>query len=104
MRSAGDLLATGGGYLPPEPPDVMTVWGMWTAPEARGRGHGRALLTRLLDWAHTRSISIVELHVTEGNDTARRLYESCGFVATGEWQPLREGSPLRVELLRRAGS
>ena len=53
----------------------MMVWGMWTAPEARGRGHARALLDRLVDHARARGVTTVELHVTEGNDTARRLYE-----------------------------
>lgn len=104
VRTAGGLVAMGGGYLPPEQPDVMMVWGMWTAPEARGRGHARALVSWLLDWAQDRGISTVELHVTEGNDTARALYESCGFVATGEWGSLREGSPLRIELLRRSNT
>lgn len=104
VRSAGELVAMGGGWVPPDETDRMMIWGMWTAPEARGRGHGRALLTWLLDWAHTRSISTVELHVTEGNDTARGLYESCGFVGTGEWEPLREGSPLQIELLRRTAT
>jgi ribosomal protein S18 acetylase RimI-like enzyme len=77
------------------------VWGLWTAPEARGRGHARAILDRLVGHAHGRGVATVELHVTEGNDLARRLYEQCGFVATGEWESLREGSPLQIELMRR---
>ena len=101
LRSAGDVVAMGGGLVPPDETDVMFIWGMWTAPEARGNGHGRSLVTWLLDWARTRSIPTVELHVAEGNDSARRLYESCGFVGTGEWEPLREGSDTRIELLRR---
>lgn len=101
VRSAGELVAMGGSWVPPDDADRMFIWGMWTAPEARGHGHGRALVSWLLDWALAHSISTVELHVTEGNDPARRLYESCGFVGTGEWEPLREGSDLKIELLRR---
>ena len=95
------LAAMGAGWHPPENPDRMMVWGMWTAPEARGRGHARALLDWLVNHAHGRGVATVELHVTEGNEVARRLYEQCGFEATGEWEPLREGSPLRIELMRR---
>lgn len=100
VREDDGLVAMGGGWLPPEDGDRMMVWGMWTAPEARGRGHARALLDRLVDDARHRGIRTVELHVTEGNDGARRLYESCGFVSTGEWEPLRAGSDLEIELLR----
>jgi ribosomal protein S18 acetylase RimI-like enzyme len=95
------LSAMGAGWHPPEQPGRMMVWGMWTAPPARGRGHARALLDWLVDHARAHGVTTAELHVTEGNDTARRLYEQCGFVATGEWEPLREGSPLRIELMRR---
>jgi ribosomal protein S18 acetylase RimI-like enzyme len=102
VRDEHALVAMGGGWRPPEDRDRMMVWGMWTAPEARGRGHARALLAWLVEDARTRGARTVELHVTEGNDGARRLYESCGFVATGEWEPLREGSGLRIDLLRRA--
>lgn len=101
VRDEGAPVAMGGGWLPPDQPGLMAVWGMWTAPEARGHGHARSLITWLLDWAGQREITTAELHVTEGNHTARRLYEQCGFESTGEWEPLREGSDLRIELLRR---
>lgn len=101
VRDGERLVAMGAGWHPPEDPDRMMVWGMWTAPEARGHGHARALLSWLVEHARTRGATTVELHVTEGNDVARRLYEEQGFAATGEWTPLREGSALRIELLRR---
>ena len=102
VRDGDGLVAMGGGWRSPEDRGRMMVWGMWTAPEARGRGHARDLLGRLLEHARAQGVPTVELHVTEGNDGARRLYEDCGFVATGEWEPLREGSELRIELLRRS--
>lgn len=90
-----------GGLYAPEVPSEAFVWGMWVAPECRGQGLARLILGELLDWAdrHGRAVA---LHVTEGNDAARRLYEQHSFVATGEWQPLRDGSTLRVEVMRRA--
>lgn len=100
VRDEGALVAMGGGWRPPEDPDRVMVWGMWTAPEARGRGHARALLDRLVGDARARGVSTVELHVTEGNDGARKLYEDFGFVPTGQWEPLREGMALQIELLR----
>lgn len=90
-----------GGLFAPEGSAEAFVWGMWVAPEARGRGLGSRILAMLVDHARGLDRSVV-LHVTEGNDAARRLYEAHGFVGTGEWQPLREGSDLRIEALRLA--
>ncbi|HXH79489.1 GNAT family N-acetyltransferase [Nocardioides sp.] len=101
VRDGATRLAMGAGWHPPDEPDRMMVWGMWTAPEARGQGCARSLLAWLLDHARRRDVTTVELHVTEGNDSARRLYVQCGFEATGEWEPLREGSDLKIELMRR---
>ena len=101
VRDERALVAMGAGWHPPEEPERMMVWGMWTAPEARRRGHARALLTWLVEHAQSQGVTTVELHVTEGNDGARWLYQQCGFVPTAEWTPLREGSDLRIELLRR---
>ena len=72
------------------------IWGMWTAPEARGRGLGARILAALLAWCRAERFRVL-LHVTEGNDQARRLYVTAGFRPTGHWQPLRDGSELRVE-------
>lgn len=94
-----DAVGMGGLFAPDSAPEVF-VWGMWVAPEWRGRGLGRRILHELIGRAVGLGRPVV-LHVTEGNVGARRLYESHGFVPTGHWQPLREGSPLQVEELRR---
>lgn len=89
----------GGLHLPAATGDAF-VWGMWVEPAARGRGVATRILERLLAHAD-REGRPVTLHVTRGNDGARRLYERHGFVATGEVQPLREGSPVRIDTMRR---
>ena len=93
----GRGVAMGGLFLTPDPTGAM-VWGMWTDPAHRGRGVGRDLLDALLD-AAAGTGRTAYLHVTEGNDAARRLYVARGFAPTGVWEPLRDGSPLRVEKL-----
>ena len=60
------------------------VWGVYTVPEVRGRGVGRALLTAIL--AHARTVPGLEqvhLTVTTVNPIAQALYESFGFVTYG---------------------
>jgi GNAT superfamily N-acetyltransferase len=88
-----------GGLHAPENSREAFVWGMWVDPGSRGQGLGARILRGLLDWAR-RLDRAVSLHVTEGNDGARRLYEAHGFASTDEWQPLRDGSELRVETMR----
>ena len=87
-----------GGVLTPPDSSVAYIWGMWTAPEARGRGYAAGLLENLVNWCRDRGLG-VRLHVTEGNAAARRLYVAHGFKPTGVREPLREGSALRVEEL-----
>ncbi|MBW3571682.1 MAG: GNAT family N-acetyltransferase [Gemmatimonadetes bacterium] len=60
------------------------VWGMYVAPQARGRGLGRALLDALA--AHARALDCVErltLGVETSNAPARALYHAFGFVTYG---------------------
>jgi len=73
------------------------VISMWTEPEQRGRGIGRALLDAAVAYA---GAGEVRLGVTDGNDGARRLYEHSGFVATGFSEPLRSNTKLSIHELR----
>jgi RimJ/RimL family protein N-acetyltransferase len=60
------------------------IWGMYTVPEVRGRGVGRALLGAIL--AHARTVPGLEqvyLTVVTTQPIARALYESFGFVPYG---------------------
>jgi ribosomal protein S18 acetylase RimI-like enzyme len=95
-RTASSVVATldgapvgiAGSYTEDSAPDIVEVVGMWVAPEARGRGAGGALLDHLIDEARRRGATRVRLGVTEGNETAERLYRSRGFELTGEAEPL----------------
>lgn len=60
------------------------VWGVYVAPEARGRDVGRALMQALI--AHARTLDGLErltLGVEPGNEAARALYHALGFVTYG---------------------
>ena len=93
----GAGVGMGGGFAP-DGTDRAWIWGMWTDPAVRGRGVGRRIVAELVAWAQGAGRTPY-LHVTEGNDGARALYVSCGFAPTGVWEPLRPGSPLRIEEL-----
>jgi GNAT superfamily N-acetyltransferase len=57
---------------------------MFVLPEARGKGVGRALLQEALIRARRLSgLERVLLDVVVGNESARTLYESLGFVMFG---------------------
>ena len=90
LASVGDEYVGLGGSFE-DAPGSRTVVSMWVAPEARGRGIGRAILDHVVADA-TRSGDVVVLWVTEGNTAARALYERAGFVRTGAREPLRPGS------------
>ncbi len=84
----------GGGFR--DLPGWLHVVAMWTEPDWRGHGAGRAVLEHLKAWSAGQGLR-VHLDVETTNLGARRLYERAGFVATGETRPLRDGSSYRVE-------
>jgi L-phenylalanine/L-methionine N-acetyltransferase len=58
--------------------------GLSVSPAWQGRGIGRKLLARLLDWSDNwAGVLRVELHVHADNDRALALYRSMGFVEEG---------------------
>jgi GNAT superfamily N-acetyltransferase len=56
-------------------PDVCYLQDLFTAPEARGRGVGRALIEAVTAWARQRQCARVYWHTGESNETARKLYD-----------------------------
>jgi ribosomal protein S18 acetylase RimI-like enzyme len=70
------------------------VWGMWTDPAHRRRGHARRILDALIPPG-----TAAQLDVNVANAEARTAYERYGFVATGRLEPLRPGSEQRIELM-----
>ena len=74
---------------------------MWVRPGARGLGVGEALVRAAAGWAKDRGYAGIYLWVAESNEPARRLYERCGFAATGERQPLPSNPALTEMRMRR---
>jgi GNAT superfamily N-acetyltransferase len=59
--------------------DWLGVTSMATRPEARRRGHGRAILHALASWGAAHGCTKALLQVEHGNVGAERLYDSAGF-------------------------
>jgi ribosomal protein S18 acetylase RimI-like enzyme len=78
--------------------DGAQLFGMWVAPEARGRGVGELLVNALIERAGDRPIVLC---VAETAPAARRLYERLGFTPTGTTGTLRPDSPIRTIDMRR---
>ena len=60
----------------------LFVYNVMIAEPYRGRGYGRAAMLFAEEEAQRRSIGAVALNVFGGNDVARRLYDSLGYVET----------------------
>lgn len=86
-----------GGLYAPAPGESIVV-AMWTAPEERGRGVGRAVLEHLLAAAPVGDS--LALWVTDANP-AVHLYDALGFVGTGRREPIRPGATLMTSEMAR---
>jgi ribosomal protein S18 acetylase RimI-like enzyme len=93
-----------GGFMPPDLVGTVQLWGMWVAPDARGRGHGRALLEAVVAWAGERDAATVRLDVTDTERArpAAALYRAAGFVATGERRALESDPSLQTLVMTRS--
>ncbi|GIH16973.1 GNAT family N-acetyltransferase [Rugosimonospora africana] len=56
--------------------DVCYLQDLFTAPQARGSGVGRALIAAVTEWARDRGCGRVYWSTQETNATARRLYDA----------------------------
>jgi N-acetylglutamate synthase len=73
-----DDLAVGRGVVLGE---WLGITSMATVPEARGRGHGRAIVHALARWGERLGATRALLQVEETNVPARALYSGVGFAA-----------------------
>lgn len=78
------------------------LWGMYVRAVARGTGVAKPLVEAVL--AHAREhVELVQLSVVKENETAQRLYRSCGFVAYGhEVHALKQNGRYYDEILMAA--
>jgi GNAT superfamily N-acetyltransferase len=68
---------------------------LFVKPEYRGRGYGKALLSRLARIAHERNCGRVEWAVLDWNEPSIAFYKSLGAQPMEEWQTFRlTGEPL----------
>jgi GNAT superfamily N-acetyltransferase len=64
--------------------------GMYVVPELRRRGVARTLMTRSIDCAAERGVSLIALHAS---DLGAPLYERLGFTLTSEMRLFTENAP-----------
>ena len=63
--------------------EEMQLLDLAVHPRYRGRGHGRYLLSRMIELASSTGISRIWLEVRDSGSAARGLYEKFGFAQTG---------------------
>lgn len=74
--------------------EAIQVGGVWTPPELRGRGYGRAVVAASLMDARAEGVSKAILFTGEGNIPAQKAYEALGFRHIGAYRILLLRSPL----------
>ena len=75
------------------------LWGMYVRPDARKAGVGRRLVEAVVDHARAH-VEVIQLSVISGNEPARRLYSSLGFVEYGlERDSLKQSGRYYDEIL-----
>lgn len=62
---------------------LAELWGVFVAPEIRGRGVGDALVAACVAWSRERGLRRIRLEVLTSNAAATRLYLRHGFTVYG---------------------
>jgi uncharacterized protein len=76
----------------------VQVGGVWTPPELRSRGYGRAVVAASLLEARATGVPLAILFTGLGNVPARRAYEALGFRQVGDYRIVLLRQPLSPEL------
>ena len=84
-------MGTATGKADPQEDGSREVVATWVDPAHRRTGTANALIGELVRWARDEGAHSIALWVAEDNARARRLYEKCGFAATGQRDVMRPG-------------
>jgi len=80
------------------PEGHQATFGLWLAPEARGRGVGTRALRLLGDWTFaTTAVIRIDCFIMVGNEPSERMVERAGFVREGvlrAWDLHHDGVPV----------
>ncbi|HET7595129.1 MAG TPA: GNAT family N-acetyltransferase [Stellaceae bacterium] len=66
-------------------PEIVQIGGVWTPPELRRRGYGRAVVAGSLLAARDDAVQRAVLFTGEHNVAAKRAYAALGFRRVGDW-------------------
>jgi RimJ/RimL family protein N-acetyltransferase len=80
----GDWLGMAGALVHPDKAGTVSLWWLWMAPSARGKGIARRLTDGLAEWAREREAVRLEVAIAEDNEASQALCRALGFVPTGE--------------------
>ncbi|MFC7374195.1 GNAT family N-acetyltransferase [Brachybacterium sp. GCM10030267] len=75
------------------PDNERELQAMWVTPNSRKSGIAQNLAEAVFDWARQDGADTVTLYVGPGNEVAQSLYESLGFVDTGDRWEVVEDDP-----------
>ncbi len=80
------------------PDGHQATFGLWLAPEARGRGVGTRSLRAVADWTFDTTAAIrLDCFIMVGNEASNRMVERAGFRREGvlrAWDLHHEGVPV----------
>jgi predicted GNAT family acetyltransferase len=74
--------------------EAVQIGGVWTPPELRSRGYGRAVVAASLLDARAEGVATAILFTPEDNIPAQRAYEALGFRHIGSYRIVLFRSPL----------
>jgi ribosomal-protein-alanine N-acetyltransferase len=67
-------------------PSIARINGLTVKPEERNKGIATALLEHMIDFLQSKGAKRIMLLVKQGNDEAKKLYETKGFKFMGLYQ------------------
>ena len=100
INEEGEPIGMAGGRVRDEP-GVISLFGMWVDPVARGERLGAQLVEAVVGWAAARGAHTLRLGVMSDVIGSVRFYERLGFARAGEERPLtRDPARSWFEMLR----